>query len=350
MQYSVSVSISKLKSGDTLAQDREDRGVLIASKGDKINQGLLDSINSLDSVNSVSIYSSSRIINDDYVHLSNDIKERTLDGMAYIYNNLNSKDAISEAKHISGILVSSINNNHGVGLNLDALKVSDDYTFKHSVDVATMGVIVGKEMGFTDQQLLDIATSGILHDIGKVKIPDEILNKPGKLTQEEFSIIKNHSNFGYEILDSSTNISEGTKLGVLQHHEKYNGMGYPNGLKGKQISIIGRLLGIVDVYDALVTKRPYRNGLIEPEQALDIMMEMHLSFDPDVLEHFLSCLIVYPTGSDVILTDNRLYRISKQNRGCPLRPVVMDLKTGQEYDLTSTTQCAGLSIKERVYN
>ena len=123
-------------------------------------------------------------------------------------------------RSITNDLVKAIDDNDAIAVDISALKVSDEYTFKHSVDVATMAMIVSRQYGFNDEQVQQIGVSGLLHDIGKSRIPTEVLNKAQKLTDEEFALIKKHSLLGYEILKDKPELSNAVKMGVLQHHEK----------------------------------------------------------------------------------------------------------------------------------
>ena len=276
--------------------------------------------------------------------MNDDIKTRALVGVKYIHSSPRTEEAVDIAHDISELLVSSIKNSSSISIDLNKIKVSDDYTFKHCVDVATMSVIVAKHLGWSEKMINSVAVAGILHDIGKVGIPNEILNKPGKLTTEEFNIIKQHPVIGYEILKNNNDVSEETRLGVLEHHEKCDGNGYPYGKTGSQITLQGKLLGIVDVYDALVTKRPYRNDIITPAKAFDIIMSMYGQFDIPILNAFLSCLVIYPDDSTILMSDNTLCRVLRQNLSYPLRPVVQNVLTGEVIDLLCDTNYMSLTV------
>lgn len=276
--------------------------------------------------------------------LSSEIKERTKQGVEYIYNNPNSTDVITTASEVSTSLLDVVNASSDINISLNSIKVSDDYTFKHCVDVSTMGLLLGRQLKLDESYLRDIAVAGVLHDLGKTKIPDEILNKPGKLTDSEFRIIQTHPIYGYELVAQSKQLTNRAKLGIIEHHEKIDGTGYPRKLKGEQISLIGKILAVVDVYDALVTKRPYRTDLIEPAEAIEMMLSMYNQFDLDILKAFLNCIILYPIGSRLMLSDNRVYEVVAQNEGYPTRPIVKDILTNITYDLCRDAKCLSLVI------
>ncbi len=160
----------------------------------------------------------------------------------------------------------AIDDNEAVAVDISALKVSDEYTFKHSVDVATMSMIVAKRYGFSQQQVYEIGIAGLLHDIGKSQIPNEVLNKAGRLTDEEFTLMKQHSVFGYRILMEKNELSNDIRLGVLQHHEKINGRGYPMGVDMSKISPFARIISVADIYDALDRARYRRDALFYGER------------------------------------------------------------------------------------
>lgn len=343
------VKISELRLNDVLAQDvYDDNNMLIATKNTLVTPKLLLELK--DYYDFIKVVKDTECTNEfvdnsnEFACLSDDIKERTVKGLAYIYSNYDSDSVSDVAEAVSDELVSAMMTSSSIGFNLDTLKVSDDYTFKHSVDVASLGVVVGKEAGFTKQNLKDIAIAGILHDVGKIKIPNEILNKPGKLDAEEYELIKQHPIYGYDILRTDRDIPDGALLGVLEHHEKVDGSGYPYRKRGAEISNIGRLLCIVDVYDALVTKRPYRSEVITPVSALEIMFSMRNTFDDRLFNCFLDCLVIYPNGSNVVLSDGKVYTVVGQNKGYPLRPKVRALIEDISLDLMDDVSSMGLTI------
>jgi len=218
-------------------------------------------------------------------------------------------------------------------VDISALKISDEYTFKHSVDVATMAMIVGKKHGLNKQEVYELGISGLLHDVGKSKIPNEVLNKAGKLTDEEFSMMKQHSLFGYQILKEKEDLSNSIKLGVLQHHEKMNSKGYPMGVPSEKINLFARIISVADIYDALVTERPYKKPF-SPRDAVEMIMSLTEELDIDVMKSFLESVILYPVGTDVELSTGERARVIENNAKYVLRPKVIGLKSGKTYDLS----------------
>lgn len=264
--------------------------------------------------------------------LDNDIKERVKTGVEYIFADASSATAIDTAKDLSGILCQAVKDSGAVSVDLELLKVSDEYTFRHSVDVATLGAFIGLRLGMKPDKVQNIALAGLLHDLGKREIPLEILNKPGRLTDEEFNIMKKHPLYGYDLVKRNNSLSEEAKLGILTHHEKVNSKGYWYGLDGKHIPELGRILAVVDVYDALVTERPYKSGM-RPIEAIRMMRDFDGHFDMRVFHEFMSCLVFFQPGSQIKLSNGDVCIVTKHNEGSPTRPCCRSIKTGRFYDL-----------------
>ena len=277
------------------------------------------------------------------VNISESVRARVAEGVSYLYSNTDSAQLASTTKDITDDLMKAIDENDAIAVDISALKVSDEYTFKHSVDVATMSMIVAKKLGMSHDEIYDIGIAGLLHDIGKSKIPNEILNKPGRLTDEEFEIMKQHSVFGYRILQEKEDIKESIKLAVLQHHEKINANGYPMGVGAAQITPFAKILSVVDIYDALVTERPYKAGF-SPRDAVEMLMAMTAELDIVSLRGFLGSVILYPVGTTVQLSNGERARVVENYEEAILRPKVVGLKTGKIYDLAFDLSCANIII------
>jgi HD-GYP domain-containing protein (c-di-GMP phosphodiesterase class II) len=267
------------------------------------------------------------------VKLSESVKARVAEGIQYLYNDTSSENFTSTTKNITDDLMRAITDNDAVAVDISALKVSDEYTFKHSVDVATMSMIVGRKYGLNDNEIYELGISGLLHDVGKSKIPNEILNKATRLTDEEFAMMKQHSLFGYGILKDKYDLSNAIKLGVLQHHEKMNSTGYPMGVSSDKINLFARIISVADIYDALVTERPYKKPF-SPRDAVELIMSMTEELDINVMRSFLESVILYPVGTDVELSTGEKARVIENNSKFVLRPKVIGLTSGNIYDLS----------------
>jgi len=211
--------------------------------------------------------------------------------------------------------------NPGALLSLGRIKQADSYTFQHCVSVCALLVSFAHALGLDAEKVREVGLGGLLHDVGKMKIPNEILNKPGRLTQEEFAVMKSHAALSRELLQGTAGISETVIRIASEHHEKMGGCGYPEGLRGDQISLPGRMAAIADVYDALTSNRVYHKGM-EPSDALKKLLEWsgdHL--DGDLVQLFIRALGIYPVGSLVRLSDGKLAVVVEQQEDL-LRPMV----------------------------
>lgn len=277
------------------------------------------------------------------VKLSESIKKRVSEGIQFLYNDTDSPNFTSTSTNITNNLLKAIEDNAAIAVDISVLKTSDEYTFKHSVDVATMSMVVAKKMGLKHQDVYNIGIAGLLHDMGKSKIPLTVLNKPARLTDEEFEIMKKHSVYGYQILKEKKEFSDPIALAVLQHHEKMNGKGYPMGVSGDKISPYAKILSVVDVYDALVTERPYKKGMSQRD-AIEIIMSMTEELDIDAMRSFLGSIILYPVESIVQLSNGEEACVVENHPEAVLRPTVVGLESGRVYELANDLECANILI------
>ena len=216
----------------------------------------------------------------------------------------------------------SVSRNPGALISLARLKTADDYTYMHSVAVCALMIALAKQLGLDEQEIRRAGLAGLLHDLGKMQVPMEVLNKPGKLTDEEFAIIKKHPEEGHRMLLSSPGADEVMLDVVLHHHEKVDGTGYPKGLKGDEISLFAKMGAVCDVYDAITSNRPYKAGW-PPSESLRKMAEWSKGhFDQRVFQAFVKSLGIYPIGSLVRLASGRLALVIDQSEKSLLTPCI----------------------------
>lgn len=219
-------------------------------------------------------------------------------------------------------MVDSIFRNQDALLPLARLKEHDNYTFQHSVSVCALLVSFARGLGLERGLIKEIAIGGLLHDVGKAKVPDEILNKPAKLTEAEFAKMKSHVVQSIVILQNTPGVSQIALDVAGQHHERFDGTGYPNKLKGEEISLYGRMGAIVDVYDAITSERVYHKGMA-PTAALGRLLEWSkYHFDPALVRAYVKCVGIYPTGSLVRLESGRLAIVREQHPDKMMQPRV----------------------------
>ncbi len=207
-------------------------------------------------------------------------------------------------------------------VSLNEVRVMKDYTFGHCVNVCVLSLACGAKCGYSTSKLRDLAIGALLHDIGKSLIPANILEKPGKLNWEEFNIIKTHSYLGYSVLKQNWDISSEAAQIAYMHHEKFDGSGYPQGLKGGNIAELARIVAIADVYDALTTDRVYRKRFL-PHEAIEIISaETGRAFDPIFTKIFLESVAPYPVGTRVVLNNGLTGFVKHVSQSFPSRPVI----------------------------
>ncbi len=231
---------------------------------------------------------------------------------------LNADDALPIVEEISN----SILRNPGALISLARLKDKDDYTYMHSVAVCALMVSLAKQLSLDDEQIRQAGMAGLLHDIGKMMIPQKILNKPGKLTDDEFATVKSHPAAGHKMLQEGSGVNDIALDVCLHHHEKIDGSGYPERLADTEISLYAKMGAVCDVYDAITSNRPYKNGW-EPAESIRKMAEWcHGHFDQRIFQAFVRSIGIYPTGSLVKLSSSRLAVVMEQSEKSLLTPKV----------------------------
>ncbi|WP_163971567.1 HD-GYP domain-containing protein [Oceanobacillus halotolerans] len=220
---------------------------------------------------------------------------------------------------------------HDEALSLLAdIFVTDDYIFQHSLNVTLYTLAIGMKLQLTDKNLTELGTGAMLHDVGKIFIDQEILQKPDQLTDKEFEIMKKHTEFGFDFLRKQATVSAVVAHCAYQHHERLDGSGYPRGLVGDEIHRYGKIIGVADVFDAVTSNRIYRDAML-PNEGLEILYAGAVDlFDKSMVEAFKNSVTAYPNGLSVDLSDGRNGVVAKQNKFIGDRPVIRILKENGE--------------------
>lgn len=223
-------------------------------------------------------------------------------------------------------IAASVTRNSNALLSIIRLKRADEYTYLHSIAVCTMMVALARTLGMDSTACKEAGLSGYLHDVGKAFIPLEVLNKPGKLTDQEFRIIQRHPTLGYEYLSGFADVPDYVLDVCLHHHEKVDGTGYPGRQQGNQIGLYSRMAAVCDVYDAVTSDRTYKSAW-DPAESLARMATWQGHFDRPIFLTFVKTLGIYPVGSIVKLRSGRTALVIRQNQKDLTRPVVKAFAT-----------------------
>ncbi|MBL4630184.1 MAG: HD-GYP domain-containing protein [Paraglaciecola sp.] len=227
--------------------------------------------------------------------------------------------AIPEA--FTNNLVSSIDRNPNALMCMTKIREKDTYLLEHSLNVAILLANFGSHTGLDEEQVQELALSGFLHDIGKIKIPDEILHKPGRLTDQEMTIMRDHVYYGTKVL-AEAGIPDSIVMTIGQHHERLDGYGYPEGLRGDEITLFGRMIAIVDTYDAITADRCYKAGMPSKKALQILLKDSPEKYDKELVKQFIQCIGIFPVGSLVKLNNEKIAMVLKQHPVHATKPMV----------------------------
>lgn len=265
------------------------------------------------------------------------------------------KKNIDECKKISKKIVDTILNADKISLDMIDLKSFDNYTYAHSVNVAVLACTIGFGMNLPVEEIEDIVLAGLLHDMGKLDIPEEILNKPSRLTPEEFALIKTHPTMSYDIICDRMDISSKVKHAVLSHHENYDGSGYPNGLSRDNILPIARIIHVADAYDALTSRRPYKDPYTAFASLEILQGARGTLYDPEVVNAFLKYVPIYPKGTlirinkdieGIVIENSGVHNQRPIIRTTDLKEIDLSLPENAHYIITRPSEREMLNIYE----
>jgi putative nucleotidyltransferase with HDIG domain len=231
-------------------------------------------------------------------------------------------DTIKSFQNICNVILEELQSNKKALNLLTSVQIFDNYLYNHSFNVMVYSLQLGLYMGLDRKSLELLGLGALLHDIGKLTVPVELLNKPGKLTLEEFELIKTHTTEGYEFLRKQYDIPIIIAHFAFQHHEKIDGSGYPRGITGKDIHPLAKIMTVADVFDAVTSNRSYRKAML-PHKGLEILyVGAGNHFEFELVENFRRAVIMYPIGVTVTLNNGYVGIVVKNNAGLPERPII----------------------------
>lgn len=318
------LSVQQLKEGMVVARTIYDGDARVLLHAGIILDDLY--IKRLQELGIISIYVNDALTKD--IHIPEVISETTRlkvikeikDNFANLENNR--KLNVRSVKKLVDNILDELLQNHRVLIHLTDIRTFDDYTFAHSVNVAILSIMTGITLGYHDLKLKELGLGALLHDIGKTKIGIDILNKPDDLNKEEYDEIKKHPAYGFEILRQYQDIPLLSAHVAYQHHERWDGKGYPRNLVGEDIHEYARIVAVADVYDALLADRPYRPAYTV-NQALTVLKRMANTYlDKNIVTALISNIAIYPIGSIVELNTGDIALVVDVNKDYPTRPVL----------------------------
>lgn len=253
------------------------------------------------------------------------VKQEAVKSLSKVFSKLqysNNFQVKETLKTIAEIIEYLLDNKDVSSSHLLEIKTFDNDTYIHSLNTCVLALFFGVQMRYSRDMLLDLGTGALFHDIGKLRVPKNILRKEGRLTDEEYEIMKGHPELGFELVKGMSDMGFKAKQIILEHHERIDGNGYPRGLSGNGISVYSRITCISDVYDAIVSDRVYRKKFNENEAYEFILAGSGSFFDYNIVQCFRDNFTVYPLGVCVSLSDGNEGFVVKHNKSFPDRPVV----------------------------
>ena len=281
----------------------DDKGQIVYKKGEALTPGLLIKL-----CNEIKVFVKEK---QEILKHKPIISDQVAKTLVSISKNILKKIYANEKQDLAGcneateIIFEEVSNNLEKIDCISQLKIFDEYTFSHTVNVSAMSTALGITLGLYENELKELALGALLHDIGKMLVPKDILNKPAKLDAEEFEIIKSHSLLGYRYILDNINLPDKIAKVALDHQENYDGKGYPNGLKGTEINFYAQIVAITDVYDALTSNRIYKRA-VDSDKAIDIMLSESIDrFNPYIFSKFMK-LVDYKNRCNNGLVDREI--------------------------------------------
>nr|WP_295971882.1 HD domain-containing phosphohydrolase [uncultured Bacillus sp.] len=307
-----------------------EKGKILVNKGVALNERILKRLRQM---GITFIYIDDQMVDIEFREpISDHLKQKALSAIVATFKKIETEPVSSRAfvleksvKEFKGIIrnmLSEVKKNRELMSLLSDICIHDSYIFTHSLNVSLYALAIGMEMGLAEPQLEMIGLGALLHDIGKVTVPTEILMKPGHLTDDEFAIIKAHTSNGFELLRKTYTLPLLVAHCAYQHHERLDGSGYPRGIIGKDIHLFAQIIAVADVFDAVTSNRVYRTAML-PHEGLELLYSgMGKQFQEKIVKAFYHSVAIYPVGMTVEINDGRKGVVIRQNVLYSDRPFV----------------------------
>jgi len=353
------VPIECIPEGSILAKTiYSNQGILLLAKGTKLNSNILKKIakyeiSSLYIIDDYSKNEIEEIIKPELREKTISTLKETFSYIASTYDNqlINTKvsqknnEFFNNIKALAEDILDNILNNDNILVNLIDIKNLDNCTYQHSVNVAVLSIVIGIGLNLDKSSLIKLSIGALLHDIGKIFIPKEILNKKGPLTDEEYSIIKKHPKLGYDYLKKYFELDASALLITLEHHERIDGTGYPFQLSGDKIDLLSKIVSVADVYDALISDRSYKRAFSVGNSLEFIMANSNTMFDYEIVTVFSRLVIPFPFGTIVRLSNGDVGIVQDTPANFPLRPNIKIIESSNKDNMgTSISLIDELSL------
>lgn len=340
MKMSFKVNIDDLKTGMILGEDVYCNGNLLLSKGMIVKQGYIIKLMSR-GISEIKVLAEKTYYDDIFLNPVEKFYVETYEALAKIIYKFKKDDkiAISEIFPIIESILENVFSSQNSILSLTGMRGQGKYLCSHSLDVCIYSLITAKALRLNYEDTVKLGIGAILHDVGKLKIPEGILNKKGKLNEEEFLEVKKHSKYGYDILMKCPQISYDVLKIVLQHHERCDGSGYPNQKKSDEIHKLSKIVAVADIYDALTSDRVYQKKILPHEAAEYLLCISNTLIDYEIAKVFINNIAIYPKGCQVLLNTNEVAIVLDSNKNMPLRPVLKIITDKHRNPLSVPIEC-----------
>ena len=348
-------SLEHVESGDVLGKAvYDEKCQLLLAKNVALTQGYIDR---LKKANVQCVYIEDELSEGIEFNnvISDELKVKSISRVKTVFKEMSvNKGHTYQVKSIDSIkdiideIMEMIYDNPSTLFCMTELMGTDMYTYNHSAEVAVLSMLVAKSMKLNETFIKKIGIGAMLHDIGKMQIPGEVLNKVEPLTPAEVTLVKEHVQFGYDMLKENDYISPLSRQIVLLHHEKLNGVGYPYGLAGEQIPIHVRIVTLCDIFNAVSSNRAYK-GKLSADEALEILRaEAVYELDRDIYYHLLKVVNIYPPGTVVELSNGDIGIVLKENPEAQTRPVVQIIRDRKKAEVVDLMDYLTLFIRKTI--